>query len=109
MTQTNPPSSSRCISSGMRMLVGAAIGFGVIAFFIFPTNPDPAWSRYWMIRPLLIVPFVGALGGLCNHLLIRFYFLVGLTKTKAWILSVVIFIIGLWIGIVLGLDGTLWD
>lgn len=35
--------------------------------------------------------------------------LAGLNKIAATILSVIIFIIGLWMGIVLGLDGTLWD
>lgn len=33
----------------------------------------------------------------------------GVNKTVAMILSVVIFIIGLWLGIVLGLDGTYWN
>ena len=110
MTQSNDSRSQpRHISSGMRMLVGAAIGLILISLFIFPGEPDPLWGKYWMIRPLIIVPIAGAMGGLCNHLLIRFYFLVGMNKVMAWILSAIIFIIGLWMGIVLGLDGTLWN
>src|SRR5688572_27368608 len=110
MTQTNDSiSPPRQISRGKRMLIGATIGLAVISLFIFPGEANPLWGKFWMIRPLIITPFAGAMGGLCNHLLLRYYFLIGMNKTVAWIVSIIIFIIGLWMGIVLGLDGTLWD
>jgi hypothetical protein len=62
-----------------------------------------------MIRPLIIVPLAGAVGGLCNYFIVHFYSQFGVNKTIAVILSVVVFIIGLWLGTVLGLDGTMWD
>ena len=95
---------------GKRMLVGAVIGLVLISLFLIGVGePDPSWGKLWMIRPLLIVPFAGAMGGLCNYFFVRFHHKVGVGKAVAVILSVVVFIVGLWLGFVLGLDGTLWN
>jgi hypothetical protein len=92
------------------MLTGAAIGLSLIAFFLITAGEgNPAWEPLWRIRPLVVVPFAGAMGGLCNYLLVRFHPMAGMNKTAAVMLSVIIFIIGLWLGIVLGLDGTMWN
>jgi len=111
MTQTFDSTSKPFRSSlAIRMLIGGAIGFAIIALFVFGVNdPDPAWGKYWRIRPLIITPLAGAMGGLCNYFLTKYYFLAGMNKTVATIISAVVFIVGLWLGIVLGLDGTLWD
>ena len=92
------------------MLVGAAIGLSVISLFIFPiADPDPAWGKLWMIRPLIVVPFAGAMGGLCNYFILHFHNQFGVNKIVAIIVSFIVFLMGLWMGIILGLDGTLWD
>jgi hypothetical protein len=92
------------------MLVGAAIGLLLISLFLITAgNANPAWPRFWMIRPLIIVPLAGAMGGLCNYFIVQYHDTVGLNKIIAIILSVIVFIIGLWLGTVLGLDGTYWD
>jgi hypothetical protein len=91
------------------MLIGAGIGLLLISVFIVPGEPDPAWGKLWMIRPLIVVPFAGAMGGLCNYLIVHFHNRIGLNKTVAIILSVLVSLFGLWVGIVLGLDGTMWD
>lgn len=92
------------------MLVGAVIGLALISFFLLSvSNPDPAWGKFWMVRPLIVVSFAGAMGGLCNHFIFQFHTLAGINKTTAWIISILIFLVGLWLGAVLGLDGTLWD
>ena len=97
-------------SLGKRMLIGAGIGLLLISLFLSGINdPDPEWGKYWMIRPLIIVPLAGAMGGLCNYFLINYRSSAGLNKILATALSAIIFIIGLWLGFVLGLDGTLWD
>ncbi|MFN8344263.1 MAG: potassium transporter KefB [Spirosomataceae bacterium] len=111
MIQTNnaatQPIDPRSLS--IRMAVGAAIGLALISLLIFPVNhPRPEWGEYWRIRPLLVVPFAGAMGGLCNYLLLHFHQRFGVNKTVAIITSIVIGIFGLWMGIVLGLVGTLW-
>lgn len=93
-----------------RMVVGALIGLALISFFLYSAGQgDPAWGKFWMIRPLVIVPLAGAMGGLCNYFIVQFHNRIGVNKIVAIIFSVIIFIIGLWIGSVLGLDGTWWD
>ena len=93
-----------------RMLLGAAIGLFFISIFLYSVKkPDPNWGKFWMIRPLIIVPLAGAFGSL------SFYLKDFLGSQSSWknvltiIFSSVAFIIVLWIGIILGLDGTLWD
>ena len=62
-----------------------------------------------MITSLIIVPLAGVIGGLCNYFIVNFHSLAVVNKTFAKIFSVIAFIIGLGLGIVLGLDGTMWD
>jgi len=39
------------------MLTGAIIGLMLIGFFLYKADaPDPEWPRFWIIRPLLLVP-----------------------------------------------------
>ena len=98
------------ISAGKRMVVGAGIGLLLISLFVVGVkNPNPAWGKLWMIRPLLIVPFAGAMGGLCNYFLIHFHDRISVNKPIAMLVSVFVFMIKLWLGSFLGLDGTLWD
>jgi hypothetical protein len=106
MTQENNLMQPSPASLQKRMIIGAGIGLLVISLFVFPTEPKTEWGRFWIIRPLIVVPFAGAMGGLCNHIIVNRF---GLNKMAAWLLSGLVFLFGLWIGIVLGLDGTLWD
>ena len=111
MTLTN--NSTAQSSSGKAttpMLIGAAIGLVVISIFVFPIkHPNPDWGKLWMIRPLLVVPFAGAMGGLFYHLTARFRNLGGWKMILTYVINVLVFLIGLWMGIVLGLAGTLWN
>ena len=96
-------------SLGKRMLLGASIGLAVILFFVLGVDePNPEWGKLWMIRPLLVTPSAGAMGGAF------YYFMNHITYKGSWkrvlanIVSVIVFIIGIWMGIVLGLVGTMW-
>lgn len=111
MTHTETPTShKRQVSLTTRMVIGAGIGLLLISLFLIGNNyADPSWGKYWMIRPLIIVPFAGAMGGLCNYFIVGRHASMGLNKTIAIVISLVVWIVGLWMGIVLGLDGTLWD
>src|SRR5262245_10593706 len=92
-----------------RMLIGWGIGLLVISLFVVPTEPNPAWGKFWMIRPLIITPLAGAMGGLCNYYIMSFHERAGINKIVAIIISVIVAVVGMWMGIILGLDGTLWD
>ena len=112
MTQSNNSIKTpiQPLSLGKRMAVGAGIGLLLIALFLLGVKePNPAWGKLWMVRPLIIVPLAGAMGGLCNYVSIQFHTKVGVSRLIAVVVSVLVGIIGLWLGIVLGLDGTLWD
>jgi len=92
------------------VLTGAAIGLALISLFLAGVDDaDPAWGKYWMMRPLLIVPLAGACGGAFYYFMNRLSYRGKLNKTVAVILSLAVYITGLFLGTVLGLDGTLWD
>lgn len=92
------------------VLIGAGIALILIAAFLLKAGePNPSWSKYWMIKPLILVPLAGATGGACYYFINRINYQSSWKKALAIVFSVVIYIIGLWIGTVLGLNGTYWD
>lgn len=95
----------------VRMVVGALIGLGVISLLLLSVDePRPEWGAYWMVQPLVMVPLAGAAGGFCNFVLFRFGVLFGVgNKWVAGTVSAIVFLIGLWLGVVLGLNGTMWN
>lgn len=94
----------------IHMLTGAVIALIIIIFFLYDTpEPDPGWPKLWFIRPLIIVPLAGSLGG-------AFYFFTGLMRSRggwrkilAGALSLAVYLISLWAGTILSLNGTWWD
>jgi hypothetical protein len=104
--QTQPINQSVLVKS---MLIGAGIAFAAILFFIVGAETQAAWGEYWRIRPLIITPLAGATGGAVFYFLNYLSTKQGWSKALAIILGIVIYIVGLWMGIVLGLDGTLWN
>ena len=93
-----------------RMLIGAGIGLVVIAFFILPVkHPRAEWGQLWMLKPFIITPLSGAMGGLVAHFMTHFRKQYGWNKALTYLLTAIICVIGLWMGIVLGLNGTLWN
>lgn len=93
-----------------KIIFGALIGLAVISFFVFGTDhPKPEWGKFWMIRPLIIIPLAGVLGGIILYIPELLSLQSRWKKVIFFIGSIVGFVIVLWIGIVLGLDGTLWN
>jgi len=93
-----------------RMLVGATLALILIAVFLYGVkNADPAWGKLWFLRPLIVVPLAGAMGGLFYHLMEGLRQRGGWSTIAANIISLLVYLFILWIGTVLGLDGTLWD
>jgi ribose/xylose/arabinose/galactoside ABC-type transport system permease subunit len=105
-TKNNFPASINFNSLSKRMAIGGALALLLIIIFLYPTEPNPLWGKYWMIRPLIIVPLAGATGGACNYFLVNFK---NLPKIVTYTLSFIVYVFGLWIGTVLGLAGTLWN
>jgi hypothetical protein len=97
------------VSVGKLMLIGAGVGLFISLFFVLGGEPDSNWSNLWWIRPLLVVPAAGALGGLFYYNMDHLRAQGGWREVTAYVVSLVVFIIVLWLGTVLGLAGTMWD
>ena len=110
MTQRNPLAQSFYSSVFFyRALTGAAIAFILMAVFIYGVdNPNPEWGAYWMIRPLVVISLAGACGGAFYHFMDQ-QRLHGWPKLFAVLFSLLVYVIGIWLGSVIGLDGTLWN
>ena len=112
MTHQNNPTTPPIhpVSVARRMLQGAAIAFILISIFLLSVrHPNPAWPKLWMVKPLIIVPLAGALGGIFYYLMDHLRYQGGWIKVLAFIFSLIVYIVVLWLGTVLGLNGTLWN
>jgi hypothetical protein len=93
-----------------RMVIGAGIALTIIAFFVISAGKgNPAWGDYWRVKPLLLTPFMGAIVGLCYDITEPLRRLNGWAGRLFVILSILGYAIGLWMGTVLGLAGTMWN
>ena len=111
MNQRTPiPASPASLASAIKpVLIGAGVALLLILLFLSGVdNPDPQWGKFWMIKPLVIVPLSGAMGGAFFHFMGMMSGR-GLNKTVSILLGIIIYTIGLWLGSVLGLNGTLWN
>ncbi len=95
---------------GKRMLVGAGISLLISLFFVLGVDdPKPEWHALWIVKPLLIIPAAGALGGAFFHFMDHLRYEGGWRLILANVLSVLVYLVVVWLGIVLGLHGTMWD
>ncbi len=110
--QTNNLTTKRPIFTatlGKRMLSGAGIGLMMVGFFVIGAGKgNPAWGDYWRIKPLLLTPCLGAIVGLCYDVTEPLRRLNGWPGRLFLVLSILGVIVGLWLGLVLGLAGTMW-
>jgi hypothetical protein len=112
MTQNNNLSGqpNQPVSLVKPILLGAGIALILISFFLFGAGePNLEWGKLWIIKPLIMVPLAGAMGGAFYYFMAYLSFRGRLKKTVAIILSLIVYIIVLWLGTVLGLNGTMWD
>ena len=107
--QKNSTQANQHLSLIKPIIIGAVIGLILISFFLLSVGePNPEWGKLWRLKPLVIVPFAGAMGCVFYYIMIYLSHFRGLNKTVAILLSFIVFIIGLWLGTVLGLNGTYW-
>ncbi|WP_130734599.1 hypothetical protein [Flavobacterium sp. J27] len=91
-------------------IAGAIVALIIILLLIFSVpNPNPTWGKVWFVRPLVVTPFITSIGG-------ALFYLINTKKTAfkfinlmLFLFSVFILLFFLWIGTILGLDGTLWN
>ncbi len=91
-------------------IAGAVIALILISLLIFSVNtPKPEWGQHWYIRPLIVTPFITSIGGIALYFLNLKDFKSKILNLILLIISILTFIFFLWIGTILGLDGTLWN
>lgn len=93
----------------MFMLVGGGIALVLISLMVLPVEGKPEWGHYWKIRPMIVPPVAGAIGGACFYIIWRAAYKGGWRKVLAGIAGTIIYILGIWMGTVLGCAGTLWN
>lgn len=93
-----------------RILIGAAFALVLITAFVMGVDdPHPDWPKYWKIRPIIVTTIAGGIGGAFAdfmHLMRREG---GIYRALGIVLSLVGYVIILWLGSVYGLAGTLWN
>lgn len=95
---------------GRLMLFGAGIGLILITLFLYSAGePNHAWPKNWMVRPLIVVPVAGAMGAVFYNFMGNLRLQKGWVKVLAYLISIGGFIIALWMGMILWLDGTMWN
>ena len=97
-------------TAGKRMLQGAGIALILISLFLLGAGePNPEWPKFWMLKPLLVVTTAGALGGLFVYNMDPLRSLGGWRKILAILISLLVYLVVLWLSAALGLNGTMWD
>lgn len=93
-----------------KMLIGAGVALALITLFLAGVDdPDPSWPKLWILKPLIIVPIAGAMGGAFYYFVHHVFSERGWNKVVSFLLSVFGYVVAFWLGSVLGLDGTLWN
>lgn len=97
-------------SIGKRMLQGAAIAFIFISLFLFSAGEsNPSWPKLWVLKPLIITPIAGAMGGVFYYIMDHLRYQGGWKTALAFLFSLIGYLVALWMGTVLGLNGTYWN
>ena len=99
------------LSLAKAVIAGAIAGLLVISLFIFRLEgPAPEeWGKLWRLKPLLLTPLICAFGGACCYFVMHLSARGVIPKALAVILCVLGSIFTIWMGIVLGLNGTMWN
>lgn len=92
----------------LSFLLGWLVGLSVISFFVFSVkNPHASWGEWWMLKPLMLTPLVAG----------SFFYVSQIVfpsknirqKIGLFLLRIILSGAIIWMGVVLGLDGTLWN
>lgn len=88
---------------------GASTGLILVALFLSGAdNAKPEWGTYWVVKPLVMMPLAGMAGEAVFGLLLQKY-THGAERLLAVLFGSLIFLTGLWLGMVLGFNGTYWN
>ncbi len=93
-----------------RMMQGAGVALLLMTLFLGGVHKvNPQWGEFWMVRPLVVVSLAGGIGGVFYYFMDFLRYKGGWKRFIAQVISVLVYMILLWLGTVLGLNGTLWN
>ncbi|PVH27025.1 hypothetical protein [Sphingobacterium corticibacter] len=93
----------------IKMMFGAALGIFVVSPFIYGNTPhNDEWGFFWFIKPLVLIPLSGAVGGALYYLSTRYLQHI-LPKWLLMGMGTLLLAVSIWIGAILGLNGTYWN
>lgn len=108
--KSNIEQPQKRFSPAKSVVIGAVIGLILISLFVFEVDkPKAEWGNFWKVRPLIIEPIAGAIGGLFFYFMNYMGSKGAVNKTMAFVLGIVVFFMMLWLGIVAGLHNTMWN
>lgn len=94
----------------IRMAIGGLFNLILVSVFIFMGPPGHAeWGKFWVVRPVCVMTLAGLTGGSIFYYMTHYLQPVRWKKAVAFFGSGLIYIIGLWMGMVLGFVGTWWN
>lgn len=92
------------------LTLGFAIAFVLVtALILSVNNPNPVWGKNWFVRPILLTPVIAATGAGVSYLISTISFRNQLFNLFKILLCLLAYIFFLWIGTVIGFNGTLWN
>lgn len=98
------------VSFVKHLVVGTTLALLLISIFLAGVkHPNPNWPAYWMVRPLVLVPVAGALGGGFFYMVRQWGQHETWKKVVATLIGVLGYLVAVWMGTIVGLDGTLWN
>ena len=90
-------------------LIGGIIAFMLISVYLLMVGePSPDFPRFWKLRPLAVFTFAGVMSGVVYYFMDYIRIRGGWIRIVANIMCGIIIFVGMWMGFVLGLVGTLW-
>ncbi|HEY9117694.1 MAG TPA: hypothetical protein VIN11_07695 [Roseivirga sp.] len=93
-----------------RSLMGGLIGLMVTVLFIYSANDaNPLWPSLWFVKPVILTPLLTTLGGAFFYYIESIFFTNAWNRPLALIIGFIAFIVSLWLGMVLGFNGTYWN
>ncbi len=103
------PIKSKSVTTAI--VLGFGVAFILVSALILSVNaPNPVWGKNWFVKPILLTPVIAAPGGGVFYLISRISFenqlLFKLLKALLCLLAYIFF---LWIGTIIGFNGTLWN
>lgn len=105
-TKTTSPSSN---GLKIRSIIGGTIGLILTSTFLISAGKgDPTWPDLWFIRPLLVVTIATTISGAYTYIVERAFLKNGWNIAIAYIISLVVYMISLWLSFVVGFNGTYW-